>query len=162
MNSLPLPLPRCHAHIWSKKTSILSTLHYIMGQNSHLDAPFFSDFSRKNHYSHVHILSKKRPFFKKHGALMSIHYQKNVNSLKNTMLPRHFVVLIFPKIMKKNHHTNGIESIFSFDYLLNRKKIITVSFKSPYPYPLRLSSAYALRYAITGPQKYLWSFDIIS
>ena len=27
--------PRCHAHIWSKKTSILSTLHYIMGQNSH-------------------------------------------------------------------------------------------------------------------------------
>ena len=60
----------------------------------------FSDFPRKNHNSHAHILSTKRPFSKKHtllscpyfvkkhsfsknhDALMPIFSQKNVHSLE--------------------------------------------------------------------------------
>ena len=54
---------------WVKKTSTLLRLYYIMGQRSKWK-PFFSDFSRKNHCSHVHILSKKCPISKKTLALM--------------------------------------------------------------------------------------------
>ena len=43
--------------IWAKKVNVM---------------PFFSDFSRKNHRSHAHILSEKCPFFQKHCALMWI------------------------------------------------------------------------------------------
>ena len=38
--------------------------------------PFFSDFPRKNNNSHAHILSTKRPFYKKHTFLMPIFCQK--------------------------------------------------------------------------------------
>ena len=46
-----------HAHIWSKKTSILPKLDYILGQKSQRDA-FFFDFSRKINCSHALILPK--------------------------------------------------------------------------------------------------------
>ena len=59
---------------WVKKTSTLLRLYYIMGQRSKWK-PFFSDFSRKNHCSHVHILSKKCPISKKtrssHALILS-------------------------------------------------------------------------------------------
>ena len=42
--------------------------------------PSFSDFQRKNNYSHAHILSKK------HNAIMPIFCPKNVNSLKHNAL----------------------------------------------------------------------------
>ena len=37
--------------------------------------PFFSDFERKNHFSHAHILSKKRQISKKHVVLMPMFCQ---------------------------------------------------------------------------------------
>ena len=53
--------------------------------------------------------------------------------------------------------------MFSFDYpSKSEKKLVTVTFKTPYPYPLRFSCAYAFRNATIGLQTYLWSFDIIS
>ena len=89
-----------------KKTSILTKLYYIMGQKSQQDA-LFSDFSRKNYYSHVHILSKKPP--KKHIVLMSIFCEKNVHSLKNTVLSCHSFQIfhekpnsVMPIFVKKN------------------------------------------------------------
>ena len=51
--------------------------------------PFFADLSGKDHFSHAHILSKKHPFSKQRGALMSIFCQKNVHSVKNTVLSCH-------------------------------------------------------------------------
>ena len=114
--------------LWAKKVNRMPLFVRFFTQKSILSCRYFvkkPSILQKTHYSHA------------------IYCQQNVKSLKNTMLSRHFVVLIFPKIMKNNHHTNGIELVFSFDYLLNRKKMITVSFKSPYPHPLRLSSAYA-------------------
>ena len=52
--------------------------------------PFFYRFSRKIGCSHTHILSKIRLFSKKHTALKSMFCQKNVHSLKNTVLSCHF------------------------------------------------------------------------
>ena len=121
---------------------------------------FFSDFSRKNHYSHVHILSKKRPFFKKHSALMPIHYQKNVNSLKNTMLSCHFkkknpkilkttIILVvqnqcFPLII--------LLKLFSFDYPSKTKKNLIVQSVQNSVYPQ--TPCCAFRYATISPQCY--------
>ena len=53
--------------------------------------PFFSNFSRKSSCSHTHILSKIRLFSKnkKQTALKSMFHQKNVHSLKNTVLSCH-------------------------------------------------------------------------
>ena len=59
--------------------------------------PFFSDFSRKNHCSLTPILSKKRPFSKKHPALMPIFCQKNVHPHKNTVLSCHFFLIFYVK-----------------------------------------------------------------
>ena len=38
----------CHAPVWSKKTSILSKLHYIMGEKSPKDAFFLLVFTKKS------------------------------------------------------------------------------------------------------------------
>ena len=78
---------------------------------------------------------------------------------QNTILFWHFFVLIFPKSMK---HSNGIKFEFSFDHPSNSEQNgygllqITISIYS------QTLSAYALRYTTTGPQQYLWSFDIKS
>ena len=72
-----------------QKTSILSKLHHLMGHKSRQDALFYR-FSRKIGCSHTHILSKIRLFSKKHTALKSMFCQKNVHSLKNTVLSCHF------------------------------------------------------------------------
>ena len=52
--------------------------------------PFFSDFSRKNHCSHAHILSKKRPFSKKHTSPMPIFCQKT--SILTKSLCSHVII----------------------------------------------------------------------
>ena len=72
-----------------QKTSILSKLHHLMGHKSRQDALFYR-FSRKIGCSQTHILSKIRLFSKKHIALKSMYCQKNVHSLKNTVLSCHF------------------------------------------------------------------------
>ena len=59
---------------------ILWALYY--GPKKIIGCPFVSNFSRKNHCSHAHILLKKLHFSKKHTALMPIFCQKNVHSLK--------------------------------------------------------------------------------
>ena len=76
----------CQAHIWSKKTSILSNIHYIIGQKSKQEALFFLNFhekiislrpydknvhSLKNKLLSCSYLVKKRPFSQKHGSLLS-------------------------------------------------------------------------------------------
>ena len=58
--------------IFSKKTSILSKLHYIIGQKSQYNT-LFSD-SMKNYCSHTHIFSKNNQFYKK--TLMFFFYMK--------------------------------------------------------------------------------------
>ena len=86
---------RCHAHM-IKKTSILSTciILWIKKVNR---LSFVSDFSRKNHLSHAHILSRKRPFSKKHFALIPVFCRKNVQSLKNTLLSCQFLFKFYMK-----------------------------------------------------------------
>ena len=73
--------PPAVMHIFGQNNvnSVKTTLYY--GPKKSIGCPFFSNFSRKNHCSH--ILSKKSPFSKKHTALMPIFCQKNVHSLKN-------------------------------------------------------------------------------
>ena len=83
-----------------KNVKSLNTTQYY-GPKKSIRCPFFSDYSRKNHYSHAHGLSKKRPLFKKHTVLMLIIWQKNVNYLKDKMLSCHVFCFNFPKIMEK-------------------------------------------------------------
>ena len=71
--------------------------------------PFSSDFSRKNYCPNAHVVSKRRPFSKKHIALMPIFCQKNVSSFKNTVLPYYFFQIfhkkpyaVMPKSAQKN------------------------------------------------------------
>ena len=114
--------PYCHSHIWSKKRQF--SQHYpMLWVKIVIWMPFFFRFFTKKSLLSCPYLSKKRPFFKKHSVLIPIHYQKNVNSLKNTMLSCHF--FYFSKNFEKNHHTSGIlflwlsSFVFSFDYPLN-------------------------------------------
>ena len=79
--------------IFDQKTSILSKQHYIMSQRSQYDALFFRFITKKSSL----LCVKKRPISKKHTALKSIFCQKNVHSLKNTVLLCHFF-----KIFMKN------------------------------------------------------------
>ena len=79
--------------IFDQKTSILSKQHYIMSQRSQYDAFFFRFITKKSSL----LCVKKRPISKKHTALKSIFCQKNVHSLKNTVLLCHFF-----KIFMKN------------------------------------------------------------
>ena len=87
--------PCCHAHIWSK--SQFCQNYTILWPKKVNRMPFFSDFSRKNHLSHAHIWSKKRPFSKKHNALMPTFCPKNVYSLNNTVLSCHFFIIFHEK-----------------------------------------------------------------
>ena len=80
--------------IFDQKTSILSKQHYIMSQRSQYDALFFRFITKKSSL----LCVKKRPISKKHTALKSIFCQKNVHSLKSTVLLCHFF-----KIFMKNH-----------------------------------------------------------
>ena len=82
--------------IFDQKTSILSKQHYIMSQRSQYDALFFRFLTKKSSLLCPYFV-KKRPFSKKHTALKSIFCQKNVHSLKNTVLLCHFF-----KIFMKN------------------------------------------------------------
>ena len=72
-----------------KKTSILSKLHYIMGQKSQQDALFFRFFTKKLLLSCPYYVNK-RQFSKKHTALLAIFCQKNFHALTNTVLSCHF------------------------------------------------------------------------
>ena len=93
--------PKMSWPYWVQKNvnSLNTTLYY--GPKKSIRWPFFSDYSRKNHYSHAHGLSKKRLLFKIQTVLMPIFWQKNVNYLKNKMLSCYFFVLIFQKLWKK-------------------------------------------------------------
>ena len=62
-----------------------------MGERSPKDA-FFCYFSRKNYYSNAHV-SKRRPFSKKHIALMPIFCSKTSNFSKT--LCSHFIFFKF-------------------------------------------------------------------
>ena len=79
--------------IFDQKTTILSKQHYIMSQRSQYDALFFRFITKKSSL----LCVKKRPISKKHTALKSIFCQKNVHSLKSTVLLCHFF-----KIFMKN------------------------------------------------------------
>ena len=69
----------CHVHIWSKETSILSNLHYIIGQKSKKDA-LFSIFTKK-------------PF-------LPCPYDKNVHSLKNKLFSCSYFIKNTPTLSK--------------------------------------------------------------
>ena len=86
----------CHTHIWSKKTSILSKLHQSWAKKVNR-MPFFFQFFTKKLLLLCPYFVKKRPFSKKHTALMPIFCRKNVHPLKNTML--HVICIKF--FMKK-------------------------------------------------------------
>ena len=60
-----------------------------MSQKSQYDALIFP-ISHGKIIALMPILCKKRPFSKKHAALMSRFCQKNGHSLKNTVLLCHF------------------------------------------------------------------------
>ena len=93
--------------IFDQKTSILSKQHYIMSQRSQYDALFFRFLTKKSSLLCPYFV-KKRPFSKKHTALKSIFCQKNVHSLKNTVLLYHFFkifmnpLLYCPYLVKKS------------------------------------------------------------
>ena len=90
----------CHAHILSKKRSLLFKLHYSIGQRSQKYASFFSpDFSRNKSLLSCPYFVKKRPFspklwcshtifaicLSKTPALMPILGEKNVISINTTL-----------------------------------------------------------------------------
>ena len=88
--------PFCHVHIWLKNSQFCQ--NYTMLWDKKVNRmPFFFDISRKNHCSHAHILSKKRPFSKKHYALMPIFCGKNVHSHENTWLSYIFFLVFLKK-----------------------------------------------------------------
>ena len=98
--------------ICGQKTSILSKQPILWAKKVNR-MPFFSDFSRENRCSHAHILSKKLPFSKKHAALMTIFCQKNVHSVKNTVLLCHFFQIFHekpPAVMPTFGH-NDVDSV---------------------------------------------------
>ena len=66
--------------------AVNTTLCY--GPNKSIWCPF-SWFFTKNNWSHARILSKKRPFFKNHTAIMPIFCQKKPKSLKKYVLSFH-------------------------------------------------------------------------
>ena len=78
----------CHAHIWSQKTSVCQTYTILLVKKVNKKSPFYFDFHEKI-FSLMPIW-QKRPFSKKYPALMLICCQKNVHSLKNTVLSCHF------------------------------------------------------------------------
>ena len=104
------PILSCPYLVQKNVNSLNTTLYY--GSKQSLGCPFFFRFFTKKSLLSCPYFVKKLPFFKKHSALIPIHYQKNVNSLKNTMLSCHF----FSKKIEKDHHTIGIELVFSFVY----------------------------------------------
>ena len=75
--------------IFGQKMSILSKLHYIMGQKVNRIPLFFPNFHDKILLSCPYFI-KKRPFSNKHTVLTPIFCQKNVHSLKNSVLASFF------------------------------------------------------------------------
>ena len=59
--------------------------------------PFFADLSRKNHFSHAHILSKKVHSLKNTLLSWSYFVKKNDYALKNTVLLCHFFQIFHEK-----------------------------------------------------------------
>ena len=99
--------PRWHANIWSK-TSILSKLHYIMGEKKKKKIPFFRFSTKKTMLSCLYLI-KKRPFSKKRTVLMSIFCQYRALFLENTILSCRFFEMCMknpipsrPYLVKKN------------------------------------------------------------
>ena len=90
-------------YIQSKKRLFCQNYTLLSWVKKVYKMPFFSDFSRK--CSHADLLSKKRPFFKKHDAFVPIFCQKNVNSLKNT-------VFICPFFRYNNEKPAAVMPIF--------------------------------------------------
>ena len=82
-----LKTPCCYAHILSKKVNSVKTKRYY-GPKKLIRCPFFPSFANKSPLSCPYF-AKKRWFSKKHAALMSILFQKNGHSLKNTDLWYH-------------------------------------------------------------------------
>ena len=72
--------------------SVNTTLFYGLKKSKRY--PFFLFFTEKSLLSCPWFV-KKRPFSKKHVALMPLFFQKNVNSLKNILLSYHFFSQIF-------------------------------------------------------------------
>ena len=82
--------------IFGEKTTNLSKLHYFMDQKSQQDAPFFRFFTKKLLLSCPYYVNK-RPFSKKHTALLAIFCQKNFHALTNTVLSCHFFQIFHEK-----------------------------------------------------------------
>ena len=107
-------------------------------------------------------------FHEKITTLMSIFCQKNVPSLKNTVLSypyiirkmsilsktqcSHVIFFYFSKNFEKNHHTSGIELVFSFDYPSKMTKNLIVQSVQNSVYPQ--TPCCAFRYATISPQCY--------
>ena len=72
-----------------KKMSILSKLHYIIGQKVNRIPLFFPNFHDKILLSCPYFI-KNCPFSNKHIVLTPIFCQKNVHSLKNSVLASFF------------------------------------------------------------------------
>ena len=71
--------------IFGKKNVGFVKIALYVGSKKLIGCSFCSAFSRKNHFSHAHILSKIVYSLKTHYSHTHIS-QKNVHSLKNTML----------------------------------------------------------------------------
>ena len=100
--------------MFDQKTTILSKQHYIMSQRSQQDALFLRFLTKKLSLLCPYFV-KKRPLSKKHTALKSIFCQKNVHSLKNTVLLCHFF-----KIFMKN-------PLLSRPYLVKKRQFSRVA-----------------------------------
>ena len=72
--------PCSHAHDWSKKRKFCQN-YTIYGPKKSTERPFFSDFSRKNHW----FMSFFSSFLWKPPAVKPIYGQKNVKSVKITL-----------------------------------------------------------------------------
>ena len=79
----------CNSDFWSKNVNSVKTILWAKKVNW---KPFFSQFSRKNHFSQA--IWQKRPFSIKQNALMLIFGENNVQSLKNTVLSCHFFQIL--------------------------------------------------------------------
>ena len=86
----------CHAQIWLEERQFCHNDTILLAKKINR-MPFFSDFELKNHSSHAHLLSKKRPFSIKHNDLMPIFCQKNVNSLKIIVVWYNFLQIFHEK-----------------------------------------------------------------
>ena len=116
-----------------------------MGQKTQQDPFFFKFLTKKSLLSCLYFV-KKRQFSRKLTALMPIFCQKNVHSLKNTVLPCHFFQIFMknpflscPFLVKK------MSILSKLHYILGPKSQQGISFFKVFTIKLLLSCSYFVK-----------------